>query len=114
HGLGWPYGKPGPDLKNATKKAFKTGLECGVDDPPAVKYGRTMKCVIDDQDPCDDEEEPSDNDRAEKGASIEEAFRYFETAMKWLQQQEECDVVQWLVLKRVRDLAPKKRSRRRF
>ncbi|PSN54112.1 hypothetical protein C0J52_09475 [Blattella germanica] len=56
--------------------------------------------VIDDQDLCDEEEEPSDEDCAEKGPSSEEAFHCLETAMKWVEQQEECDAVQLLCFKR--------------
>ncbi|PSN51225.1 hypothetical protein C0J52_10562 [Blattella germanica] len=44
-----------------------------------------------------------------KGPSNEEAFHCLETAMKWVEQQEECDDVQLLCLKRLRDLAAKKR-----
>ncbi|PSN40283.1 hypothetical protein C0J52_22089 [Blattella germanica] len=65
--------------------------------------------VNDDQDLCNKEEEPSDEDCAEKGPSSEEAFHCLETAMKWVEQQEECDAVQLLCLKRLRDLAAKKR-----
>ncbi|GBM18934.1 hypothetical protein AVEN_1563-1 [Araneus ventricosus] len=42
--------------------------------------------VIDNQGPCDDEEEPRFNDRTEKGSSSEEACHCLETTMKWLEQ----------------------------
>ncbi|XP_023214516.1 jerky protein homolog-like [Centruroides sculpturatus] len=65
----------------------------------------------DEEEPSDDEEEPCDNDHAEKCPSSEEAFHCLETAIKWLEQQEECDAVQLLLsLKRVRDLAARKRD----
>ncbi|XP_067136655.1 jerky protein homolog-like [Centruroides vittatus] len=86
-------------------------LKCDVDDPgyQVLSDDEIIAGVIDDQDPCDDEEEPSDDDCAEKVPSSEEAFHGLETAMKWLKQQEECDAVQLLSLKRVQDLAAKKR-----
>lgn len=58
----------------------------------------------------DDEEEDYDIDlNDEKCPSHNEAFQCQETAMLWLEQQEECDGVQLLSLKRLRDLAAKKR-----
>ncbi|XP_054745991.1 jerky protein homolog-like [Anastrepha obliqua] len=58
----------------------------------------------------DDEDEFSDDIvSAEKCPSNKEAFKCFETAIKWLEQQDECDSVQLLSLKRLRDLAAKKR-----
>ncbi|PSN40487.1 hypothetical protein C0J52_05238 [Blattella germanica] len=98
------------DFKNVTRKTFKTG-ECDVDDPghQVLMDDEIIASVIDDQDLCDEEKEPSDEDCAEKGPSSEEAFHCLETAMKWVEQQEECDAVQLLCLKRLRDLAAKKR-----
>ncbi|XP_067136916.1 jerky protein homolog-like [Centruroides vittatus] len=86
-------------------------LECDADDPgyQILSDDEIIASVIDNQDPCDDEEEPSDDNRAEKGPSSEEAFHGLETAMKWLEQQEECDTIQLLFLKHVRDLVAKKR-----
>ncbi|XP_054727190.1 jerky protein homolog-like [Anastrepha obliqua] len=46
---------------------------------------------------------------AEKCPSNEEAFKCFETVIKWLEHQDECDSVQLLSLKRLRDLAAKRR-----
>ncbi|XP_067123781.1 jerky protein homolog-like [Centruroides vittatus] len=86
-------------------------LKCDADDAgyQISSDDEIIASVIDNQDPCDDEEEPSDDNHAEKGPSSEEAFHGLETAMKWLEQQEECDAIQLLFLKRVRDLAAKKR-----
>ncbi|GBO23439.1 hypothetical protein AVEN_238-1 [Araneus ventricosus] len=55
-----------------------------------------------------DKKESSNNDLAEKEPNSEEAFHCLEKAMKWLKREEECDAIQLLSLKRVRDLAFKK------
>ncbi|GBM00881.1 hypothetical protein AVEN_257385-1 [Araneus ventricosus] len=70
-------------------------LEYDMDDPgyQILANDENIVGVIDYQDPCDDDEEPSENDRAEKGPSTEEAFHCLETVIKWLEQQEECVVV---------------------
>ncbi|GBN34324.1 hypothetical protein AVEN_162881-1 [Araneus ventricosus] len=52
----------------------------------------------------------SDNDRTKKVPSNEKAFHCLEAIMKWLKQQEECDTVQSLPLKRVQYLAAEKRG----
>lgn len=103
--------KESSGFEECDQENIQDWLECDVDDPgyQVLTDDEIIASVINDQDPCDDEEEPSDNDRAEKGPSSEEAFHCLETAMKWLEQQEECDAVQLLSLKRVRDLAAKKR-----
>ncbi|PSN51664.1 hypothetical protein C0J52_09618, partial [Blattella germanica] len=84
-------------------------LECDVDDPghQVLTDDEIIASAIDDLDLCDEEEEPSDENCAEKGPSNEEAFHCLETAMKWVEQQEECDAVQLLCFKRLRDLAAK-------
>ncbi|UYV65667.1 hypothetical protein LAZ67_3005030 [Cordylochernes scorpioides] len=46
-------------------------------------------CRVDDQGSSDNEEELRDDDKVEKRPSNEEAFHCLETAMKWLDQQEE-------------------------
>ncbi|GBM69125.1 hypothetical protein AVEN_6358-1 [Araneus ventricosus] len=53
---------------------------------------------------CEDEEDPSDNDRAEKGAYSEESFHCLETPMRRL-EQEKCNGDQFPSSKHVRDLA---------
>ncbi|PSN48884.1 hypothetical protein C0J52_09662 [Blattella germanica] len=99
------------DFKNVTRKTFKTGSNVMLMILDQVLTDdEIIASVIDDQDLCDEEEEPSDEDCAEKGPSSEEAFHCLETAMKWVEQQEECDAVQLLCLKRLRDLAAKKRK----
>ncbi|GBL90433.1 hypothetical protein AVEN_178860-1 [Araneus ventricosus] len=52
-------------------------LECDVDDSgyQALVDDEISSSVIDEQDPCDGEEEPSDNDSAEKVPSSEEDLR---------------------------------------
>ncbi|PSN39324.1 hypothetical protein C0J52_23598 [Blattella germanica] len=83
-----------------------------LDDPghQVLTDDEIIASVVDDQDLCDKEEEPSDEDCAEKGPSIEEAFYCLETAMKWVEQQEECDAVQLLCLKRFARFSSKKAS----
>ncbi|KAJ8873883.1 hypothetical protein PR048_024719 [Dryococelus australis] len=99
------------DLKNTTRKTFKTGSNV-MSMTLAIKYRRTMKSF-----PVSSttktlvttrKEEPS-SDRTKIGPSSEEAFHCLETAMKWLEQQEDCYTAQLLSLKRFRDLTAKKR-----
>ncbi|GBO06934.1 hypothetical protein AVEN_268201-1 [Araneus ventricosus] len=56
-----------------------------------------LSSVIDNQNPCDEQKEPSDNDRSEKGPTSEEAFRCLETAVRWLEQPKESDALQMLL-----------------
>ncbi|GFU62346.1 uncharacterized protein TNCV_1447521 [Trichonephila clavipes] len=66
--------------------------------------------VQEESDPVDDEtDEDEDNNENSKGPSNADAFSALETAMEWYEQQSECCPTQLLVLKRVRDLAAKKR-----
>ncbi|PSN44442.1 hypothetical protein C0J52_23952 [Blattella germanica] len=96
-------------IQECDQENIQNWLECDVDDPghQVLTDDEIIASVIDDQDLCDEEEEPSDEDCAEKGPSSEEAFHCLETTMKWVEQQEECDAVQLLCLKRLRDLAAK-------
>ncbi|GFT61127.1 hypothetical protein NPIL_438631 [Nephila pilipes] len=64
--------------------------------------------IIDDQDSCDSEKEPSKDECCVGEASSEKAFHYPEMSMKVLKQQEN-DVAQQLSLKRLRDEATKKK-----
>ncbi|GBL92309.1 hypothetical protein AVEN_35852-1 [Araneus ventricosus] len=52
--------------------------------------------AIDDQGPCDNEEDSNYNALAEKRLSSEEDLHCPQMAMKWLEQQEKCDAVQLL------------------
>ncbi|KAJ8897230.1 hypothetical protein PR048_002576 [Dryococelus australis] len=63
-------------------------LECDVDDPgyQVLTDDEIIASVIDDQDPCSDEEESSSNHTG-KAPSIEEAVHCLETAMKWRSYQ---------------------------
>lgn len=63
------------------------------------------------QEVSDEEDDRYDTQiAAETGPSAAEAFRCIEVAMKWLEKQEECDAMQLLQLKRLRDLAARKRT----
>ncbi|PSN48413.1 hypothetical protein C0J52_12094, partial [Blattella germanica] len=96
--------KESSGFQECDQENIQNWLECDVDDPghQVLTDDEIIASVIDDQDLCDE-------DCAEKGPSSEEAFHCLETAMKWVEQQEECDAVQLLCLKRLRDLAAKKR-----
>ncbi|GFW17897.1 uncharacterized protein TNCV_1134971 [Trichonephila clavipes] len=63
-------------------------------------------------DPVDDEadeNEDNNNNESSKGPSNADAFSALETAMEWYEQQSECCPSQLVLLKRIRDLAAKKR-----
>ncbi|GFV64469.1 uncharacterized protein TNCV_1883071 [Trichonephila clavipes] len=61
-------------------------------------------------DPVDDEtDEDEDNNESSKDPSKAGAFSTLETSMKWYEQQSEFCPTQLLLLKRVRNLAAKKR-----
>lgn len=55
------------------------------------------------------EEEDDITDEPEAGPTASEALACFDTALKWMEQQPECDHIQLLTIKRMRDLAARKR-----
>ncbi|GFS94136.1 uncharacterized protein TNCV_3786091 [Trichonephila clavipes] len=59
------------------------------------------------------DEDVDTNNESSKGPSNADAFSALETAMEWYEQQSECCPTQLLLLKRIGDLAAKKRSRYR-
>ncbi|PRD32148.1 UNVERIFIED_CONTAM: hypothetical protein NCL1_21376 [Trichonephila clavipes] len=59
-----------------------------------------------------DEDEDNNNNESSKGPSNADAFFVLETAMEWYEKQSECYPTYLLLLKRIRDLAAKKRRRR--
>ncbi|PRD38677.1 UNVERIFIED_CONTAM: hypothetical protein NCL1_03147 [Trichonephila clavipes] len=68
--------------------------------------------VQEESDPADDEtdeDEDKNNNENSKGPSNADVLSALETAMEWFEEQSECCPTQLLVLKRVRDLAAKKR-----
>ncbi|GFY04247.1 retrovirus-related Pol polyprotein from transposon opus [Trichonephila clavipes] len=67
--------------------------------------------VLAESDPVDDEtdENEDNNNESSKGPSNAGTFSALETAMEWYEQQSECCPTQLLLLKRIRDLAVKKR-----
>ncbi|PRD35224.1 UNVERIFIED_CONTAM: hypothetical protein NCL1_12189 [Trichonephila clavipes] len=67
--------------------------------------------VQEESDPVDDEtdEDKKNNNESSKGLSNADTFSALQTAMKWYEQQSECCPTQVLMLKRIRDLAAKKR-----
>ncbi|GFU03174.1 uncharacterized protein TNCV_2720761 [Trichonephila clavipes] len=56
-----------------------------------------------------DEDENNNNNESIRGPSNAIAFSALETAMEWYEQQSECCPTQLLLLKRIKDLAAKKR-----
>uniref|UniRef100_A0A1I8NKA1 Uncharacterized protein n=1 Tax=Musca domestica TaxID=7370 RepID=A0A1I8NKA1_MUSDO len=54
------------------------------------------------------EEELSADVEVDAGPSASEAFAGLETALKWMERQPECDHLQLLTVKRMRDLAVRK------
>ncbi|GFU51902.1 uncharacterized protein TNCV_3734081 [Trichonephila clavipes] len=56
-----------------------------------------------------DEDEDNNNNESSKGPSNADAFSALETSMEWYEQQPECCPTQLLRLKRIRELAAKKR-----
>ncbi|GFV20973.1 uncharacterized protein TNCV_2280171 [Trichonephila clavipes] len=68
--------------------------------------------VQEDFDPVVDEagEDEDNNHESSKGPSNADTFSTLETAMEWYEQQSECCPTQLLLLKRIRDLATKKRK----
>ncbi|GFU21933.1 uncharacterized protein TNCV_3284011 [Trichonephila clavipes] len=62
-------------------------------------------------DPVDDEtdEDEDNNNESNKGPSNADAFSALETAMEWYEQPPECCPTQLLLLKRIKNLATKKR-----
>ncbi|GFU60199.1 uncharacterized protein TNCV_4249031 [Trichonephila clavipes] len=56
-----------------------------------------------------DEDEDNNNYESSKCPSNADTFSALETALKWYEQQAECCPTQLLLLKRIRDLAAKKR-----
>lgn len=59
--------------------------------------------------PVDTEDDNDSTFELESGPSASEAFACFETALNWMERQSECDHVDLLVVKRLKDLAAKKR-----
>ncbi|GFW72153.1 uncharacterized protein TNCV_4790401 [Trichonephila clavipes] len=55
-----------------------------------------------------DEDEDNNNNENSNGPSNADAFSAFETTMEWYEQSK-CCAIQLLLLKRIRDLAAKKR-----
>ncbi|GFV10072.1 hypothetical protein TNCV_3660241 [Trichonephila clavipes] len=70
------------------------------------------KCNVLNIVPIDDEmaeDEDNNNDESSKGPSNADTLTALETAMEWYEEQSECCPTLLLLLKRIRDLAAKKR-----
>ncbi|GFX66952.1 uncharacterized protein TNCV_4180771 [Trichonephila clavipes] len=82
---------------------------CGfqmLDDDEIVTFVQEESDPVDDE---TDEDEDNNNKECSKGSSNANAFSALETAKEWYEQQSECYPTQILLLKRVRDLAARKR-----
>ncbi|GBN30041.1 hypothetical protein AVEN_175416-1 [Araneus ventricosus] len=73
-------------VEECDQENIQDWFECDIDYPDYLVLAddEIIASVIDNQDSCDNEEEPSDIDRAERGPSSEKAFHCLEMAMKWL------------------------------
>lgn len=58
-----------------------------------MSYDEIIDIAFKDQNHCDDNDELIGNDHGGKGSYSDEEIGYFETAMKWFKQQEDCDAV---------------------
>ncbi|GFV39407.1 uncharacterized protein TNCV_1231081 [Trichonephila clavipes] len=73
---------------------------------------KILTSIQEESDPANnetDEDEDNNNNGSSKGPSNINVFSALEAAIEWYEQQSECCLTQLLVLKRVRDLAMKKR-----
>ncbi|GFX82608.1 uncharacterized protein TNCV_1192831 [Trichonephila clavipes] len=71
-----------------------------------------MTSVQEESDAAEDEtdkDEDNNNNESSKSSSNADTLSALETAMEWYEQQSECCPTQLLLLKRIRDLAAKKR-----
>lgn len=84
-------------------------LNCDLDDPGYQIM--TDEEIVEHIQLADKEDEEDYNDFTDESPtpSHDEAFHCLETAMRWLESLKECDTMQLLSLKRLRDLAAKKR-----
>ncbi|GFV62051.1 uncharacterized protein TNCV_4108541 [Trichonephila clavipes] len=76
---------------------------------PLLNDDEIVTSVEEEPDDETDEVEDTNNNESSKGPSNAGAFPTLEIAMKWYRQQSECCPTQLLLLKRIRDLAVKKR-----
>ncbi|PRD26228.1 UNVERIFIED_CONTAM: hypothetical protein NCL1_38692 [Trichonephila clavipes] len=72
---------------------------------PKIVTSVQEESVVDEKD-----EDEDNNNESSKGLSNAVSFSALETAMEWYKQKSECCPTQLLLLKRIRDLTPKKRS----
>lgn len=84
-------------------------LNCDLDDPGYQIM--TDEEIVEHIQLADKEDEEDYDDFTDESPtpSHDEAFHCLETAMRWLESLKECDTMQLLSLKRLRDLAAKKR-----
>jgi hypothetical protein len=102
-----------PCFEECDQENIHEWLDCDEDDPGyEVQTDDEIIASVQRHNEDDNEEPDDDEDHVEenKGPSHEEAFHCLETAMKWLERQDESDALQLLNLKRLRDLAAKKKS----
>ncbi|XP_049306960.1 jerky protein homolog-like [Bactrocera dorsalis] len=83
-------------------------MACDTSDP-GFQILNDDEIVVSVREDVEVEEELSADVEVDAGPSASEAFAGLETALKWMERQPECDHLQLLTVKRMRDLAVRKR-----
>ncbi|GFT05079.1 hypothetical protein TNCV_531291 [Trichonephila clavipes] len=97
-----------PEFQECDEEEVETWMTCDAEDCgfQMLNDDEIVTSVQEESEPVDDE---TDEDESSKGPSNADAFSALETTMEWHEQQSECYSTQLLLLKRIRDLAAKKR-----
>jgi len=103
-----------PGFQECDEEDVETWMACDAEDCgfQMLNDDEIVTSVQEESDPVDDEtdeDEDNNNNESSKGPLNADAFAALETAMEWYEQQSECCPTQLLLLKRIRDLAAKKR-----
>ncbi|GFV64121.1 RNase H domain-containing protein [Trichonephila clavipes] len=102
-------------FQKCEEEDVETGRACDAEDCgfQMLSDNEIVTSVQEGSDPVNEEtdEDKNNNDNeSSKGSSNVDAFSALETAMEWYVQQSKCCPTQLLLLKRIRDIAAKKRS----
>lgn len=104
--------KEAPGFEECDNANIDDWLNCDIDDPgyQILSDEEIVQQIKDDNQEVGEEEEDGEDTEVEGDVPThDEAFTCLQKAMKWLERQAECDTIQLLSLKRLRDLAAKKR-----
>lgn len=103
-----------PGFEECDNANIDDWLNCDVDDPgyQILSDEEIVQQIKDDNQEIEEEEDDGEDTAVEEDdvPTHDEAFTCLDKAMKWLERQAECDTIQLLSLKRLRDLAAKKRT----